>query len=270
VNVAVFGATSFIGQSLSEALVTHGHTVISFSRRVPASPLSISHRNWALGDRPEIDTNEEIDVAIHLAHDFTNPTGRDVTVHGTVSAVQACAASGVPRQLYFSSYSAHQHAVSEYGRTKYVIERILKGFAGVSIVRPGLVVGNGGVYLRIQQLSRRLPFIPTISGLDKVIPIIELDILINTIITIISNVTCAQEYNIFHNNFLSLHNLLIYTQEDASQQASHKCSIVIPKFLVIFIVKLALILNINFGISIDNVLGLLSNAASPHKSMWRH
>lgn len=267
-NIAVFGATSFIGRALCDSLVTHGHSVISFSRRAPETRLNACHRYWALGERPIIDRDDDVDVAIHLAHDFTRGTGADTNVYGTISAVQACAASGVPRQIYFSSYSAHRHATSVYGRTKYVTEQILNGFTDVTILRPGLVVGNGGVYLKIEKLARRLPFLPTISGLNKVIPIIELDLLITTVINILNISTMQKEYNIFHQNLFSLYDLLHYAQQDRPVQAFRKFELVIPQVLVLSVVHLLLLSRIPIGISLDNILGLISNAQSPHTSMW--
>lgn len=267
-NIAVFGATSFIGRALCESLLTHGHSVISFSRRAPETRPNASHRHWALGERPIIDKDDHVNVAIHLAHDFTRGTGADLNVYGTVAAVQACAASAVPRQIYFSSYSAHRHATSVYGRAKYVTEQILNGFTDLTIVRPGLVVGNGGVYLKIEKLARRLPFFPTISGLNKVIPIIELDLLITTVTTILSVPKMHKEYNIFHPGLLSLYDLLLYAQQDRHVQAVSKFQLVIPRLLVLYAVHFLLLSRIPIGNSLDSILGLISNAQSPHTSMW--
>ena len=65
-------------------------------------------------------------------------------MEGTRALLDEAKARGVGRIVFLSSQSAHEDAVSAYGRTKLEAERLIRD-SGVAhaILRPGLVFGPG-------------------------------------------------------------------------------------------------------------------------------
>ena len=75
------------------------------------------------------------------------------------------------RRIFVSSHSAREDAVSEYGISKYRIERFYLE-AGEIVVRPGLVIGSGGLFGRHLRTLRSLPVIPLIEGGRDRVPVL--------------------------------------------------------------------------------------------------
>jgi nucleoside-diphosphate-sugar epimerase len=149
-NVFITGVTGYLGQRLAASLVKQGHRAVGSSRR-----------EYELGQPVDPAMFEGCDVVIHAAHDFKRGA-MDRNIEGTRACFAAARKCGVRRQIFLSSYSARADALSEYGKTKYRIERIfLEG--GETVLRPGLVVGNGGLFARQRAALLRTPVVPVIG-----------------------------------------------------------------------------------------------------------
>jgi uncharacterized protein YbjT (DUF2867 family) len=84
-------------------------------------------------------------------------------------------AGGVQAQVYVSSVSAHRGAVTEYGLAKAEAEAYFVG-KGLTAARPGLVIGPGGMFARMQALVRERRIVPVVypSGLIAVVSVDDL------------------------------------------------------------------------------------------------
>src|SRR5262249_28225070 len=67
------------------------------------------------------------------------------------------------RFCFISSISAPEEASSRYGREKFAIEKMM---AGHLIVRPGFILGPGGVFQRLVRSIASLPILPLFYGGD--------------------------------------------------------------------------------------------------------
>jgi nucleoside-diphosphate-sugar epimerase len=171
-DVVVFGGTGFIGRPLVRRLAEAGHRVRVVSRR--AAPLFADCPGVSC-ERGDVAEPEAVAAAIRgAATVYLLTTGggdswadfeRDV-VRGTAHVAEACVAAGVQRLIYTSSiaalYLGDRGVVDEsygvdarpydrclYARAKIAAEAILRQAHAerglpVVIVRPGLVVGEGG------------------------------------------------------------------------------------------------------------------------------
>ncbi len=131
-RVYLTGSRGFLRGYLAAALESRGHRVV---------PL------------------EEAEIAVDLTHDM-----RPGTLQSNIDQARQRfeSVSGL-RRIYISSHSARADAVSEYGVSKYRIERFYLG-AGETVVRPGLVIGPGGLFLRHIEAIQRARIIPLIDG----------------------------------------------------------------------------------------------------------
>lgn len=170
--ITVFGGTGFIGQPLVRRLIAEGHEVRTVSRRKvpPVEHPRVTHIVGSVSDPATI--ARAVPGATHVVHMATGggDSWRDYErdfIESTRAIATACIDAGVQRFLYASSiaalYLGGAGAVTEeqgtdplplkrgaYSRAKIAAEAViaeLKASRGLKavIVRPGVVVGRGGI-----------------------------------------------------------------------------------------------------------------------------
>lgn len=174
--VCITGVTGFLGRSLAVHFHSQGSEVRGCTHRGSHSgpPDGVLQSSWRqrLGDPCPAAAFEGCNLVIHCAHDFT-AGGRERNVTGTGLLRRAASQAGVREQLFISSVSARPDAVSDYGKTKYAIEQEFLA-AGLAVLRPGLVVGPGGLFARNVAALRKAPFVPLPDGGRAPCPVVDL------------------------------------------------------------------------------------------------
>jgi len=150
-KIFVTAIGGFLGSAIAEHLRARGHDVSGSTRR-----------NMELAGLFEAAVFDGINVVIHCAHDFT-PGAANKNIEGTKAWLDAAAARGVNQQVFISSCSASETGESEYGRIKSAIEPPFLD-AGQCVVRPGLVIGNGGLFQKQRAALLRTPVVPMIGS----------------------------------------------------------------------------------------------------------
>lgn len=152
-KILITGIRGFLGANLARTLEARGH-------RVSGSSSEATHvARLRIGEPVDPAIFADSDTVIHCAHDFL-PGALDRNVRGSRLILEA---AGARRQIFMSSHSARQDAVSEYGIAKYRIERDYLE-AGQTVVRPGLVIGAGGMFGRHLHMIRNSRVIPLVDG----------------------------------------------------------------------------------------------------------
>jgi nucleoside-diphosphate-sugar epimerase len=172
VRVFITGISGFVGSAVADALEQHGHEATGSATRVASSSATGARTlvSLRLGEPFDAAIFDGVDAVVHAAHDLT-PNSRTRNVAGTIALAEAAAGRGVANQLYVSSYSAHAGAVTEYGMTKLETEAWFLA-RGYSVVRPGLVIGKGGLYARMSAMVRALPVVPVVFP-NAAVPIVD-------------------------------------------------------------------------------------------------
>ena len=163
-RIAITGAGGFLGTALSRRLLAHGAEIVALARSEPGLP----GVRWLAYDlaATSLPTGcfEDVDAVVHTA--FAMGRAGDELEQLNVSAAlrlrDACR-EGRRHFVFISSMSAHADATSSYGRAKWMIEQQLDPRID-AIVRPGLIVGPGGLYARMLQSLRRAPVVPVFFG----------------------------------------------------------------------------------------------------------
>lgn len=152
-KIFITGIRGFLGANLARALEARGH-------RVSGSSSEATHiARLRIGEPVDPAIFADTDTVIHCAHDFM-PGTLERNVRGSRLILEA---AGARRQIFISSHSARPDAVSEYGIAKYRIEREYLE-AGQTVVRPGLVIGAGGMFARHLHMIRNSRVIPLVDG----------------------------------------------------------------------------------------------------------
>jgi len=262
-RILILGASGFIGSHLTRYAAERGHDVVALCRSGKLSGVGVVAQAWQLGKPLAPATLETIDCAILLAHDFEGEAGAQRTRAGTLAAIAQLRGAKVGRSLYFSSYSAGVHAESIYGRTKFAIEQALASERGVLLIRPGLVLGDAGIYGRIRTWARRFPVVPLPDGGRGQVPVITIERLCRETLDLTEALDPGREANIFEPRLKSLRQLVL---EAAAEVGRRPWILPVPTPALMFALGLAQRLRIRLPVNADNLAGFSANQGAGHRS----
>ena len=188
-KVFITGINGFIGSALARSLLQRGHEVagsVSAEEKL-RSPTAHSTKSYVVRMNEEFDPQifQGVETLVHCAYDLRK--GRSLTnIEGTKKIAHAALDKGVKWQIYIGSYSAHEKATSEYGRTKLELEKFFLSL-GQMVVKPGLVIGNGGIFLKMSSFARKYPLVPLIDGGKGKLTVVSISDLTTSLVQLIEH-----------------------------------------------------------------------------------
>lgn len=260
----VTGANGFLGRHLCAHLATRGWSVRALVRDPSrASPALSKHCSagieyYAIDDldwdaQSLRDDGYDQTKLIHCAYAMQgkNKVEMDLKNVSSTLALRKLLAPSEKRQMIFiSSMAAHSGAASHYGRSKWEIEQKLK-LAQDLIIKPGTIIGEGGLFARLCDLMKKLPICPVFY------PKARLQII--AISDLCQAIGSAVERN------LSGRLCLAHPQSVSVQEFYHEvrwfCGrrnilLSLPSELALRLLILVEKLGVNFPVSSENLLGL--------------
>lgn len=167
-RILISGAGGFIAGRVARVMKREGCRVLGTSRRAePIEDFDCVYQLALMESLAKIFDQEEIDVMIHCAN-YTGTNEFEINVAGTTRWLEEARKYGVKMQIFLSSLSAREKALSDYGRAKYELEQHFLSIDGI-VLRLGLVIGNGGMFEKLKQTIRAFPVIPLLdNGTSKV------------------------------------------------------------------------------------------------------
>lgn len=251
-KILITGVNGFIANNLAKYWQKTGCEVYGTSSKELKNSHCVDTFNLKIGDKLNIDSID-FDWIIHCVYD-KNLSSEENT-NATISWANELKNRGVQKQLFISSISAICENLSEYAIIKRKTEQWFLG-NNMYVVRPGLVVGSGGLFQQMINKVKTFPIIPMIHGGKIKTKLIGINDLIDEIYNIIISLPSNKELNIFYPNDIFLKELL---EEISRYYNKQRIFISIPYFLMFYLARTLEILNINIGITSQNVKGLLSN-----------
>jgi nucleoside-diphosphate-sugar epimerase len=248
-TVLVTGAGGFIGSALVGRFLSHGWKAIGCGReRTPDFPSEAQWRPYDLA-WPSLSDSlfDGVDVLVHAAvvrNDF------DVNVAGSTLLLERALACGVKQIVFLSSLAAHDGALSQYGKQKLVLERLFNE-RGALVIRPGLVVGDGGTFGAIVAYLKKHRFVPLIGGGVQPLQTVDVAVLTEKIYEAVERdargvFTVAGDpvsYRAFYETLCS--------------RLGVRCTFVpVPFWAADLAVRLAASMHVDLPIDRDNLLGL--------------
>jgi len=257
-NVFVVGIGSYLGSKLAEHLESLGFTVTGSSRSGAAAGRRVTR--LVLGEPVTPDIFAQSSVIIHAAHDL-QAGATDRNISGISACFAAARDAGAARQIFLSSYAARADALSEYGRTKHQIERMfLEG--GEIALRPGLVVGSGGLFARQRRALLRAPVVPIVGDGATPVAIIAVSHFLEAAEAVLRR-SAAGGYSLFYDDRPALREFVRAVKRQAGQ---HPVLAPVPAGLAITALRCALALGIRVPADPDQIKSLQSNQTSPWRS----
>jgi NADH dehydrogenase len=241
VKIFITGIRGFLGSHLERFWTSAGHVVEGTTRDGPAPCLT------------------GVDVIVHAAHDRTG------TVESNVAAVKtahdAADGAGIAYQVFISSYAARPETIANYGRMKYQLETFFLEH-GHTIVRPGLVIGHGGMFGRNLKAILRSPVIPLLDGGRDLIPVIAIADFVRAMDVIVSNRRTGA-LNLFHRDLVPMRTLV-----EAINRAAGRKPLLLPVPLPVALAVLTMAekLHIRLPAAADNVRSLKQSLPNVYQS----
>jgi nucleoside-diphosphate-sugar epimerase len=242
-RVFITGIGGFLGGALAAHLQGRGHQVRGSTRQ-----------EMELGAPFDPATFAATDAVIHCAHDFT-PGARRKNVEGTRAWFEAAAAQGVRTQVLLSSYSSRAGADSEYGQAKFELEQTFR-----TILRPGLVMGDGGVYRKQRTALRRLPIVPVIGDGLQPTAVIGIEHFLQAA-TIVIEEERIGAFNLFYEKRLTYRDLVRIVK--AGQRTIF---LPIPAGLALALARAAQALHLPVPVNPGQIQALIANQSAPWRS----
>jgi NADH dehydrogenase len=240
--MVVTGANGFIGQHLVSHFADAGWDVRSLARP-----------DWEL-TQPLGSSLTGAEVVVHTALvPYARPKAHDLNVSGSRMVIEEVRAQRGTRLIFLSSVSARATAGSSYARDKYEIQSMLNGPFELA-VRPGLVLGNGGLFDRIRSVVARGRIVPLVGGGHQRVQTVHIDDLVQAIDAAIRTER-AGVLTIAESTPVEFRTLLA---ECARQMNRHVFFVSVPARLVGMILSALEGLGFVLPVSRDNLIGLQS------------
>lgn len=264
-NIFITGVNGFIGSHLARYLKEKGNEVYGCSIEATAREnlLAVLSGYSTLFLNRDFDPGifKNIDCLIHCAYSYEKKNITTTNIEGAKKLYHAGKDRGVKKQIFLTSYSAKPGSQSEYGFIKYELENFFLQEKQV-IIRPGLVLGNGGMFQGMRRLLKTYPVIPLLDGGAYDVPIISVAALCRTIEKVIA-VTGPAQYHIFQEEPVSMKHLLLAMK----RQLGARCLLVpVPSFLPRLFLKMLETWRIPFPIKSSSIVALKENRQLSYRS----
>lgn len=170
-QIAVTGATGYIGSRLVRAALQAGHEVLALSRR-PLPQEGVKWQHFDLGETGPFVLPPGIQAVFHLAAETRSTGGATTREVEAAKRLLRAAEESKAKFIFVSSQVARPDAPTSYGRIKWELEQLVFQYGGI-VVRPGLVYGGPeqGLFGTICSLVRKFPILPAFVPAPKVQPV---------------------------------------------------------------------------------------------------
>ncbi len=247
-KIAITGSTGFIGSALKNACLAQGIKPIGLCRTPNPDDIFFDLNNPQTFELIPRDINA-------LVHTAYTTQGKDfkyahkANLEGSTALFDFCHKIDIPI-VFLSSCSAHGNAQSFYGRSKYQLEGQLTPMD--TIIRPGFVIGNGGIYKRLEHSIKTLKFAPLFWGGQQPIQLMQLDELVSGILTVLTK-NCPGTYTLAHPTPMPIQEF--YRQIFLKLNLTPRF-LKLPGDLTLMALRVAEFLKIPLPLTSENLLGL--------------
>lgn len=177
-KIFITGGSGFVGKAIIRRLLYDGYHVTTLSRtksNVPQTLINDDRLSIHQGDITDlgsfISAVRGHDAIINLVgiireKQSSGITFRKVHVDGTRNIVDASLKAGIRRFIQMSALGASENAESEYHKTKWEAEEIVRNSRlDFTIFKPSVIIGENGEFLKmLVDLIRKFKTFPLFNG----------------------------------------------------------------------------------------------------------
>jgi nucleoside-diphosphate-sugar epimerase len=255
-RVAITGANGFLGTALVNHFAGRGWHVRALVR-IPSKQQPQANVEYVAYDlsQPVADqTLKNVDYLIHAAYlrqMSKSDAAFDVNVQGAQNLLTASRSNKLKKNVFISSMSAHNGAESVYGLQKLHIEGLFSGSKDINI-RPGLIIGNGGLAKDLTQFMKKRHAVPVIGGGRQPLQVVSIDNLVLTIEKALTS-SLLGTFTVAHPR--------VYTYKDFYRKLAQYLQVRVlfvplPYAFMLCMFKIASALHLSLSVNEDNLIGL--------------
>jgi|ERR1035437_4631498 nucleoside-diphosphate-sugar epimerase len=256
-TIIITGANGFIGSELVKHFSGKGWKVIALVHHVPKEKIeSVNYKEYDLSLSPDEQLFTDADYLIHGAyvkHD-SHPDAYEINIQGAKNILSLSRKYNLKKNIFLSSISSRADALSNYGKQKFAIEKLFNIDKDL-VIRPGLVIGNGGLVKEMTEFIKRKGVVPLIGSGKQPIQTVAVDDLISFIDAALTNeftgtITIAEPNAITYKEFYKA----------LSKQINSKpLFIPMPFFIAEMVLSVAKLVGMKLPVTKENLLGLKNN-----------
>lgn len=255
-TIVITGANGFVGGTLVDYFAAKGWQVRALVRHASTHQNSahVSYKEYDLVHGFDDAVFKGADLLVHAAYikyDRSHPNAFDLNVQGAERLLAASRKHHLKKNVFMSSMSAHDSAISVYGKQKLAIEKLFSTNVDVSL-RAGLIVGNGGLVHSIAGFIRSKRIVPLVDGGKQPLQIIG----VNDLARVIERVLTGD----FSGTFTVAHPEVVTNREFYAavgrQLGVRPVFVPVPFWLILGIMRFAALLHLPLNVNEDNLWGL--------------
>lgn len=184
-TIAITGATGFLGSALVRYFIRNGDKVVALVRTIPAEKIpGAEYMMFDLATGNMSQDKIEADVLIHTAYVAVTDSENSLqeNISGSTSLIGLFPAA--TKKIFVSSVSAEENSPAVYGQQKAALEILFLEHGGTAI-RPGLILGNGGMFAKMRDYLKKKRNIPVFNGGKQPLQTVFVDDVVRAIDNII-------------------------------------------------------------------------------------
>jgi nucleoside-diphosphate-sugar epimerase len=249
---AITGANGFIGSALVHYLENAGYPVITLVRK-KLDRKNGQERFYDLQQPPADDLLAGVDVLIHCAVIWSDGQvdAEQLNYLGTEKLITCARSNGVKKIIFISSVSAHDKAISSYGKGKFHTESLFDLQKDV-VLRCSLVIGKGGLFGRMLNHALSIRIIPLFYKGRQQVQIISIDDVLKSVLAIITE-NMAGCYILANRQHITYRSLF---QTIARINKKLIIFIPVPVSIIQLLCNITSLLKLPFPVSKENIQGL--------------
>ena len=265
-TIAITGASGFLGGVLVEHFLANGWQVIALARKKGTTVhKNLEYRTYDITKPIPSESLADVDCLVHAAYiklDAKNPDAMTLNITGADNLLSAAREAKVSHSIFMSTMSAHEDAISVYGKQKLQIETLFLRQKNTAVLRGGLIIGNGGIVKDMAKFMRTKHAVPLIGGGKQPLQIISVYDL------------AASIENVFTKRLTGrfvVANPKIYSYKDfyaalAKHIRTKIIYVPVPYWTLEALFKTAAALRISLGVGEDNLKGLKKLKSMPSET----
>jgi nucleoside-diphosphate-sugar epimerase len=257
-HIIITGANGFLGKAVCDYFVHLGYDVLALSRRsFEDDSAKLKHVLYDMSKKISTLVTFKDAVIVHCAYE-KKETMPDANLLSAKIILEKAEIEGARQCIFISSLSASSKSGSYYARHKKQVEALFLE-AQQTCIRPGLIIGKGGLFYKTFSFVKRFGILPVFGEGNQVVYYIGVNDLIKCIHELIAEDKRGCYYALhpkaeLYRDFYKL----------VANKTRRKVKLIsIP----IWILKVAAYLPFS-GVSVDNIKGLEA-IPTPEETMMK-
>lgn len=265
-TVIITGANGLVGTQLVQYFASKGWSVKALVRNPKrfSSSSNVTYSSYSLEKPVDPAVFKGADYLIHTAfmkQDRKHPDAFKVNVKAAASLLQASRKYKLKKNLFMSSMSAHDEAISTYGKQKLAIEKLFDSAHDINF-RSGLIIGDGGIVRDMTQFMKSKHAVPLIGGGKQPLQVIGVYDLVTAIERGLTDPSLHGTFTVATSQVYTYRS---FYQAIAQQQKLHVLYVPVPFWVLMSVIRTATALHVPLDFNEDNLLGLKKLIAVDNK-----